>query len=273
MFRAPQARAEGKENLLRASHQSCLEERWGETRRQPSRLNEETGRWSLESAIMFQNLILSRSQEILFVTSSVHQRGDNREGRAHPGHSRSTAGHGSGCQGPFCTPPQKEGSRAPTAARLPWNIGGQPGSQRAGYSFPRNTPWPILVVGQLRPEKRSLGWEEGKHWSELWPWQVFCPCVVIPGPVSPSFRWPRRGGLTGVAEDAEARAWAGLMQQRCSVVPGPSAAPSGCVEVGAGADGEIFQPWGAQQAGAVVGEGAQGELAVVVAHPAAACRG
>lgn len=55
------AQAEGKGDLLRASHQSFLEGEVGrETREAVSpHPNQETGRWSLESAIMFQNLILT----------------------------------------------------------------------------------------------------------------------------------------------------------------------------------------------------------------------
>lgn len=61
VFSTSEARAEGKGDLLRASHQSFLEGEVGrETREAVSpHPNEETGRWSLESTIMFQNLILT----------------------------------------------------------------------------------------------------------------------------------------------------------------------------------------------------------------------
>ena len=137
------ARAEGKENLLRASHQSCLEGEVGRETREAAFPcpNEETGRWSLESAIMFQILILTMiSGDVVRHLLSTPERGTSSE-RA-----------GTRCQGPFCTPPHKERSReVPTAARLSWDIGGHPGSQRAGYTVSHMpTPWPILVAGQLR---------------------------------------------------------------------------------------------------------------------------
>lgn len=36
---------------------------------------------------------------------------------------------------------------------------------------------------------------------------------------------------------------------------------------------ELLQAWGGEQAGAVVGKGVEGELAMVSSHPAVACMG
>lgn len=248
------ARAEGKENLLRASHQSCLEGGGGRDKEAKAfpRLNEETGRWSLESAIMFQNLILTVISgdivhHLLCTPGGQAQRGQGRP-RSQQVHSRAWIR----CQGPSA-PPQKEGSRVPHSCRLPWNIGGQPGSQRAGYSFPRAHTLAHPGCGAAEEPEKSLGGRRASTGLNLWPWQVFCPCVVDPRSCVPQLQvaTAEEDSQAWAGRDAQCpRAWAGLTAEGCSCScgsPGPSAAPSRfCAwSVGRVADGvDLLQPWG-----------------------------
>lgn len=205
------------------------------------RLNEETGRWSLESAIRFQNLILTViSGDIVRHFLCTPERGTSSE-RA--GTTQVTAGPQQGMDqmpGPLLHPSTERGvpsaHSCPTPLEHRWPAW-EPESRLQFPTCPHCGPsW---LWGSRRPEKRSLGWEEGKHWSGLWPWQVFCPCIVDPRSCLPQ---PQ---VATAAEDSRAwagrdaqcpRAWAGLTAGcSCSCgSPGPSAAPSGCVECGAG---------------------------------------
>lgn len=192
------ARAEGKENLLRASHQSCLEGEVGRETREAAfpRPNEETGRWSLESAIMFQILILTViSGDIVCHLLSTPERGTSSE-RA--GTTQVTAGPQQGMDqmpGPLLHPStEREVPRSahscPTLLGHRWPPW-EPESRL--HSLPRAHTLAHPGCGAAEGLKReALGERRASTGLDCGLGRSFPPASWIPGRVSTSLRWPRQ---------------------------------------------------------------------------------
>ena len=94
----------------------------------------------------------------------------------------------------------------------------------------------------------------------------FPPASWIPGRVSTSLRWPRQDSWARAGRDAQCPAPGAGSQQGAAAAAGlhgHQQHPQVARSVGRVADGvDLLQPRAAQQAGAVVGEGVEGELTV-----------
>lgn len=100
-------------------------------------------------------------------------------------------------------------------------------------------------------------------WSGLW---SFSTWVCAPGHICPSRR--RQGQQTHRCEPGSEQGTAAA-----ATLHGHQQHPQVARRVGRVANGvDLLQPGVAQQAGTVVGEGIEGELAMVAAHPTGTCR-